>query len=284
MKIITLLTLISFPLMAQDFTFDKEKGRAVPTYIGQLKLIKGKVFKKSGENVEEVQVGARFGKADTLITQEGSFARILIVDETVLSVGPKSELQFSEFDFVDKNNRKAVFNFIKGQLGGQIKNKAKPGDITFRTKLTTIGVRGTDLFLNHQTVKNLEITEHALSSGKTVVSDEKGAEKEIEKGERIVIIKDSQSARAASEKIKLSGTELETLMARGLDEEKEPRPLLPYFKVATINSSSSLYKVISEEEPTGTSDAPAKREEVKKDWRQNLEKLNEKLKENQRKR
>lgn len=273
MKTLFFAFLFAVTAQAQDFTFDKEKGRAVPSFIGQLKLVKGKVFKKLGEDFEEVGIGSRFGLNDTLITQENSFARIEIVDDTVISVGPKSELKFSDFDFTDKDTRHIVFTFLKGQMSGHVKNKAKEGDITFKTKLTAMGVRGTQILINHQTQKNLEVSEFALLSGKAAVNNT-----ELAKGERIIFIKDSMTQKSASEKINLTGTEMRNMLSA--DD-----PLMDYFRIADITQTSSLYPVIKKVDSETPEEVQSeKREDEKASWRDNLKKLNEKLKENQKRR
>ena len=119
---IILLFLFSSLVFSQDFVFDKEKGRAVPSYIGQIKLMKGKVFKKNAEGTQVVDTGERFKKDDILITDNSAFARIQIVDDTIISVGPGSEFKFGDMDFKEKTDRKLSFSLNKGQVAGEVKN------------------------------------------------------------------------------------------------------------------------------------------------------------------
>lgn len=265
---------------SQDFVFDKEKGRAVPSYIGQLKLIKGSAFKKSGENTKDVETGERFKKNDILVTNDKSFAKILLIDDTILSVGPESELKFDDIDFKDKSDRRMSFTLVKGQLTGNVKNKAaNPGDIKFRTKYATMGVRGTYILMNAKAKNNLDIAEFALLSGKADVLDFKNQKFELNKGDRIVIIREASKDETKHEAKVLTEAEFNILNAPGIDEEKDFKPFLPHFDLKEAEKFFSAKAVDQKTEEV----ADNKREEEKPNWEENLQKLNQKLKENQKK-
>ena len=286
MKTILFALFVTTSLFAQDFEFDKEKGRAVPKYIAQIKLMKGKVFKNINGEMTEVQVGERFSKNDILVTSELSFAKIMIVDDTMISIGPKSELKFSNFNFVDKNNRQITYDLIKGQMRALVKNKAKDGEIVFKTKLTSMGVRGTEILMNHQMFKNKEISEYALLSGLADVSGDKRGKQELKASDRIIFVQDPMTLESANEKIKFSDAEMEYLRAVKMDEEKEFKPFMPYFVPGTVSKTSPLYTMLTGESATSTGTAETSTEEKrtnKKSWRENLDQLNEKLRDNQKK-
>jgi Ni2+-binding GTPase involved in maturation of urease and hydrogenase len=278
MKFIFIALVASFPLFAQDFTFDKESGQAVPKHIAQVKIAKGKVFKLTNGTQKEIKVGDRLYKSDTLITNSASIAQILIVDDTIMTLGANSELNFAEFKFVDKTKRQAVYSFIRGQIRGLIKNKAQEGDIVIQTKLATMGIRGTELFVNHQTINNLEVSEFALISGKVVVNDDKKAPHELSKKDRIIIVQDSLSQESAHEKNALSEEELKSL--------NEENSLMNLFNPGSLEKSSSLYALFNKAAaatPEAGVNQGTTSEPEKKDWKNNLRKLNEKLKDYQKK-
>jgi hypothetical protein len=278
-KLTFLFFFFSLSLCAQDFTFDKEKGKAVPNFLCQLKLIKGQVFKKSGEDLIEVKVGERFNKNDTIVTGEKSLARIMVVDDTTITIGPSSELNFTDFEYTDKDNRKLLYNLIKGQLSGHVRQKAKDGDIQFKTKYTVLGVRGTEILMNFRTVNNVDVSEYALLSGKAVITDDKNAAHEIAKGERVVFLHDSVKQTSAIEKLKLSNEEMKNLKALKLDETKEFKPMMPFYNPLAMNQNSAT-------ETSSGSEVGAVEEKRtdKKHWKENLEQLNKNLKENAKKR
>lgn len=286
MKTIIFALFVTTSLFAQDFEFDKEKGRAVPKYIAQIKLMKGKVFKNTSGEMSEVQVGERFSKNDVLVTSELSYAKIVIVDDTMVSIGPKSELKFSNFNFVDKNNRQITYELIKGQLRAMVKNKAKDGEIVFRTKTTSMGVRGTEILMNHQTFKNKDISEYALLSGMADVSEDKSRKHELKASDRIIFVQDPMTLESANEKIQFSKAEMEYLRAVKMDDEKEFKPFMPYFVPEKVSKDSTLYTMLmgGAASSAGATDAPQEeKRDNKKNWRENLDKLNEKLRDNQNK-
>lgn len=282
-----ILILFSTFAFSQDFVFDKEKGRAIPSYIGQIKLMKGKVFKKNAEGTQEISNGERFRKNDVLITDDKSFARIQIVDDTLISIGPKSEFRFDDFDFKDKMDRKLSFTLLKGQLTGNIKNKAKPGDIQFKTKYTTMGVRGTYVLMNHQSKNSLDIAEYALLSGKIEVQDSNRRVIPLSKGEKLVLIHDSSRQIADNEKLSVSEEEFDKLEAKALDEENNFKPFLPYFNINDVSSTSPLYQIVNTSASPQASEVGTvneKRKEKSFSLDEKLDQLNQKLRENQKRR
>ena len=277
-KLTFFILFFTLSLFAQDFTFDKEKGKAVPNFLCQLKLMKGTVYKKTGQELVEVKVGDRFNKNDTIVTGDQSLAKVLVVDDTQLTIGPNSELNFENFEYMDKDNRKLLYNLVKGQLSGHVRQKAKDGDINFKTKYTVLGVRGTEILMNFRTVNNVEVSEYALVSGKAVVTDDKNAKHEIKTGDHLVFIHDTMKQTSAVEKLKLSNEELNRLKAMKIDETKEFKQTMPYYEIGDIaqNTTSSA----------GSTDenAPSEKRDDKKPWQENLKQLNQKLKENSKKR
>lgn len=283
MKIILLTFFFIFPVLAQDFTFDKESGEAIPNFIGQIKMTRGRVYQMAGGTKKEIKTGARFYKNDTLITGNSSFAQLLIADDSIITLGANSELNFTDFKFIDKSNRQIVYSFIKGQIRGLIKNKAKDGDIVFKTKVAVMGIRGTELFVNHQKLKNLEISEFALLSGLTEVTDDKGQKHDLQKTDRLIIVQNSETKKSANERNQLSESDLKIL-----NRENEllylfdptalntNSPLLPFFHSDKVNDPSAAGA-------TADSEEPFKKEGQNKGWQKNLDKLNQKLKEYQKK-
>lgn len=276
-KITFFILFFSLSLFAQDFTFDKEKGKAVPQFLCQLKLMKGTVYKKSGQDLVEAKVGERFNKNDTIVTGEQSMARVQVVDDTQLTIGPNSELNFADFEYIDKDNRKLLYNLVKGQLSGHVRQKAKEGDINFKTRYTVLGVRGTEILMNFRTVNNVDISEYALVSGKAVVTDDKNAKHDIKSGDHLVFIHDTVKQTSAVEKLKLSNDEVKRLKAMKIDETRDFKPTMPYYEIGEVAQNAATSSDSMDE------NAPSEKRDDKKSWQENLKKLNQKLKENSKK-
>lgn len=278
MKILFCLLILSPSLFAQDFAYDKEKGKAVPTFIGEPKLLKGQVQKEADGKSVNLKMDSRFYKNDTIITGDKSLAKNMMVDDTLITLNGNSRINFAEFKFQDKTDRQALFKFIQGQLRGEVINKAKTGDIQFKTQYTVMGVRGTTFFINQHKNKNLAITEFALSSGEIEVSDEKNQKHELKPKDHLVLIHDEVKNKSASEKFLLTDEQFESL--------KDEKAFLPYMVPEEVAMTSSLYSVINNkaEEASMETQASPENETDKidktKNWRYNLKKLNQQLKEN----
>ncbi len=288
MKNLFMVLFLSTSLFAQDFTFDKEKGRAVPSFIGQIKIFKGKVFRVSEGKKNIISTGERFKVSDSVITEKGSFAKILLIDDTYLSIAPDSEVEFSKFDFTDKENRQTLTTIVRGQIASKVQTKAKKdGDIVYRTKYATMGVRGTRLLINHQLLGDKDISQFALTEGRAQVTDEKaGTKTDLETGLHMVIGHDAVKDLHANETNKIPEKELADLAADKLDESKDFKPFLPYFELSQLNPSSPFYPFVQkiiEVKNAGSADEEMRLKSKDKTWQHNLEKLNEKLKDNQKK-
>ena len=263
---------------SQDFTFDKASGKAIPSFIGELKLLKGSAYRKNGDSTSPIKVGQRFHKNDSVITEDKTYLKIMMIDDTTISVSSNSEVNFEEFDFTDKNNREVVINVIKGQLRSLVKNKAKnPNDISFKTKSTAMAVRGTELMVNYREHKNFEVSEYSLVSGKGEVKDDKNQTFNLKKNERIVLVKDKSGNLSAAEPSPLPDALLKELM--------QEESFLPYYNMETIPESSPLYTLLHpvKKMVVDEKDIARIKTEEGPGWEHNLQKLNEELKKNQKK-
>jgi len=272
MKTILILSLLSFPLFAQDFTFDKETNSAIPKHISELKEFKGKVFKNSGGKITDAEIGTRFAKTDIIVIKERSFAKLVLVDDSTMTVGASSELKFSEIKFIDKKNRSMIFDFIKGQVRATVKNKAKDNDIQFRTKVAVMGIRGTEILANHRTVNGLDLTEFALLSGKALVTQGTDFKTDLNKHEHLLLIDDVANAKVDHQKSTLS----EEIIKKFEAEDA----FLPFSEYRAMADVANKEVENAKNNSAAGADADGKN---KKNWRENLKKLNEELKKNQKK-
>lgn len=258
--------------LAQDFDFDKESGKAIPNYVAELKEMRGVAFKKSQGKMSRIKVGDRFHKTDSVITKDKSYVKILVVDDTTFTLSSNSELNFTEFKFKEKDDRQAIFTFIKGQIRGMVRNKAKKeGDIQVKTTVATMGIRGTEILVNHQTLNNLEISQFSLNSGLAKISNDQGLALDLAKHEKLTLLKDTSANKKAQEAGHLSADEIKLL--------EDETSFLPYVIPANIAEDSELYSYFhSKQTVTQGSEEEAKADQPKKGLQHNLDLLNEKLK------
>jgi hypothetical protein len=158
-------------LIAQTMSFNKETGQVIPKHIGEVKFIIGNVLKKSfTDNEVPISIGTKFFKNETIITEDKSFAKIQMIDETMINLGANSSLKFEKFDYQSKNERKSLYHIIRGELSGDVKNKAKSDeDVVFKTKNATLAVRGTKLHVHHLEKNNIEVSQFGLERGLALV-------------------------------------------------------------------------------------------------------------------
>lgn len=113
--------------------------------------VSGAVNVSEGERTEATTVlsGMEMLLGDKVRSAEASRMQILLLDETVFTVGPSSELVIDEFIYDPASSSGALTaNFTKGVLryvSGRIA-AASSTAVTIQTRTATIGVRGTALF------------------------------------------------------------------------------------------------------------------------------------------
>ncbi len=276
MKKLILFFLFSTSLFAQSgFTFNKDTGKAVPNFVGELKLMKGRVMKTTGGRPQMVQIGEKFYPKDIIATEKDSSMKILITDDTWLSLGPDSELVFSDFEFREKDDRKINYELKRGQLSAHVRQKIKAGEVNFRTRFASMGVRGTKLMMNYREVKGVGITEYAIIEGKGEVMDAGGVTHPLPAGKKIVLQYSLKNKKDFPDEMPLSPEDLKNFASPESGEEKSMEPFMPYYEpkmdatTATVTSETLERKADAPKQGDGSF--------------QNLKKLNEQLQDNQKK-
>ncbi len=277
MNTLILLLLLPFSLHAQDFSFNKETGKAVPNFVGELKLLQGRVLKTTGGRPRVVEIGEKFYPKDIVATEANSTMKILVADDTWLSIGPESELEFTDFQFTDKTNRKIYYELKKGQLAANVRQRVKAGEVGFRSRYASMGVRGTKVMMNYRELNGTAITEFALIEGQADVTDKKGNSHPLEAGDRIVLIENQKSKEGLLEKQKLTPQELENFASPEGEEDKGIKPFMPYFEPKALS-------VTKADEVNTTSENKAERDTGGEGSFNNLKKLNEQLQDQKKKR
>lgn len=267
------LFLISNLIFATDFTFDKESGKAIPKHIGELKMHKGEVYVQNTSGEFPVKEGAKFFANDVIKTRDKSFAKIMMVDDSVYSIGSNSELKIDHFKYIDKTDRKSVMTVVKGQIRGQIKNKAREGDISIQTRLASMGVRGTEFLVNHQKWDNLNISEFGLIEGTVDVSDQKNLSQKLNKSDRLIVIEETSSGQLLKQQLQLTEMELNQL--------NNEETFMDFFNPRNINDKSPFYDLVNTHSQKAEAVSSSKKiiDSKSDNWQNNLKKLNQKLRE-----
>ena len=134
-KLISLIILItSFSMLAN----------ANEIIIGNIGLVVGTV---KNQNDQILKAGDPVYFGDEIIVEDQSKSQVLLLDETVLTLGQKSSITIDEFVY-DPNteNGKILTNITSGSvkvLSGKI-SQGNPEDLVVKTPAGTIGTRGTE--------------------------------------------------------------------------------------------------------------------------------------------
>jgi len=121
-------------------------SQAASEAIGIIKTVSGEVSLISTQLTLPALANMKVGQGDTVRTGAASSVGIIFEDDTVVSLGPNSEMTVANFLFnpVDKELSfvtrlvKGTFCFVTGQIA-----KLAPKNVTFDTPEATLGVRGT---------------------------------------------------------------------------------------------------------------------------------------------
>lgn len=122
---------------------------AQPQQAGVSAAVRGQVaLARVSENVvgRQVQSGDPIFLGDAITSGKSSGLQIMLLDETVFTIGPNSEIAIDEFVYdpetdtgkISASVAKGAFRFITGKIA-----RKRPEDMTVRLPTATIGIRGT---------------------------------------------------------------------------------------------------------------------------------------------
>ncbi|MBL4720247.1 MAG: FecR domain-containing protein [Alphaproteobacteria bacterium] len=133
--------LLAFPVGNAALAAQQQAGVAAAVR-GQVALT------RAAQNIvgKKVKSGESIFLGDTLASGPDSGMQIMLLDETIFTIGPNSEMSIDEFVYDPTTNAgkvvasvtKGVFRFITGKIA-----RKRPEDMTVRLPTATIGIRGT---------------------------------------------------------------------------------------------------------------------------------------------
>ena len=122
------------------------------TQAGIAAVVVGDVTVSEGERPRPTaaETGMRMDLGDRVSSAEQARLQILLLDQTVFTVGPNSDLVIDRFVYDPEAGRgevaasysRGVFRYVSGQVA-----KLNPQNVSISTPMGTIGVRGTALFV-----------------------------------------------------------------------------------------------------------------------------------------
>lgn len=172
MKILLCLLLSTFTSMAQTFV-DPNTNSIKEIPIGKVTKVVGRIIRVPFKNrsVEQpLKMDDVIIQGDIIKTSEKSLGRFMMNDETTLTLGPDSEFEFTKYTEDDKGNRKATYNFLLGHLRAKVTKPAAPGELEFKMRKVSMGIRGTEIIAEIIMDKDKNyVTKVLLTEGKAFV-------------------------------------------------------------------------------------------------------------------
>ena len=118
--------------------------------IGKIKTGKGDVVVIRSSKKIPINIGDKLYQKDIIRTGVNSSVGIIFEDNTILSLGPKSEIVIDEYVFAPEKGMmsmitrmmKGTASYISGIIGRQ-----SPESVKFQTPDATIGIRGTEFLV-----------------------------------------------------------------------------------------------------------------------------------------
>jgi hypothetical protein len=121
-------------------------GRAHAAEIGQIKNTAGQVFLLRNNNQQPAKPGALLEQADVIITGSNGSVGVTLIDNSRLSAGPNTRVEFKQFRFNPTTQEgESLTQLHRGTLAivsGQIAKRSADA-MKVQTPTTILGVRGT---------------------------------------------------------------------------------------------------------------------------------------------
>ncbi len=135
MKTLVLLTIISTSTFASKM-------------VAVVKMFRGQVFQQTdgGQKTPIKKNGEKIIEGTVIHTEAGSFAQLRFIDNSVVNVGPKSEMKIEQFS----RNKPGLLSVVKGEIRSQVTKdyleigKDERDKLYVKSKSAAMGIRGTD--------------------------------------------------------------------------------------------------------------------------------------------
>lgn len=158
--------------------------------IGSASDVRGTVYAiRNGEQVR-LENGRPVFRGDRIITDAQSRSQFLLLDETVFTVGPNSEMVLDDFVFdpasqegrVEANITKGTFRFITGKIAN-----SRPRNFKVKLPVGDLGTRGTDFTATCETIDGTPAVTVEVTSGTVVTFAYDGDIQTVNAGERRIV-------------------------------------------------------------------------------------------------
>lgn len=274
-------------LAQKEFEFDPVASKVIPKYLGEVILVKGTVYavRKNNNKKIKLKMGTKVWPKDIVETKSRSFLKVLMVDDTYLTLGPKSTMDFTKFKFKEKTDRLMDVNLLRGKMRMHFRKKAKEGDIRVQVGEVAMGIRGTEIMGNAFISKaGTKVSQVAVLSGRVMAEFPNGSSKMLSPGDHSVTTL-RLNGQADNQVKPMDKEEVMKYLSLQQDPKKDFKPLLDFYKVIdemAIDRSSG-----NRVDPNASADTYMEEDDSfptpkpkNQNWRNSLQNLNNRLQEN----
>jgi VCBS repeat-containing protein len=134
--------------------------------IGQVETLDGEAqVQRADGTLEPLRVGSKVFQNDVVITAEGATCSLTFADGTIFTLASASRMVLDELIYdPDGTDNSASFNLVEGSfvfIAGQV---AKTGGMEVNTPTATMGIRGTTVLVDIQTVNGITTVAVSLNT------------------------------------------------------------------------------------------------------------------------
>ncbi len=124
---------------------------------GETTKVQPDAYQRDGFFPQFLEVGDEVVREAKLYTEEFGSMDVRFDDNSVLTLGPNSEIVIDDYVYApDQTTGKAVLSFTQGALR-MISGSMPKEAVTIATPVATIGIRGTEFWLDVNTVGSVKI-------------------------------------------------------------------------------------------------------------------------------
>jgi len=167
-------TLVTFFLLCA-FTitlFGEAAGENSESPVGRVVTVNGFAF----IGTRQLKVGDRIFRSDVIETKKNSAVKLLLLDRTVVDVGPVTSFHVNEFKVDSIPEREVDAGVDFGQIRSYVSKKLnEKGRFNIRTRTAVLAVRGTEFFVRHDPTNKINTDRITVSEGRVWVNSVQNA-------------------------------------------------------------------------------------------------------------
>lgn len=288
-----LFSLFSLGVFAQDdMVIDQKTGKISHDKIGNVKFVKGKVFRTKNKEKSSDEIGVNFPilEKDIIQTEEKSIIKIIMNDSTIITLGENSHFNFKNYEMKSKSERVASYDLKSGNARIDVPVKITNGQLNFNTRTVSLGVRGTKFLMSQEIDSNGDYKEQiALLEGEVEIEFPNGTKKLLKEGDHLHLKKQIHNEMIFDKIVKMDKKFHEYLTADQIMDDSV-KPFLAKMDDTILNADDTIQSNQMDLQNSGNSqnnsdsssnsNGSSNLKKVKNFWQDSLRKLNEKLNKN----